>query len=357
MPDFYTQAEDEWGFAYVSGAWRQLAAVPPPVPGTTDESWISALTCDQSNPDKVYAVWKSDTYVRISTDAGVTWGTSRAFPSTPDDSSFPGPLVYSVQARSGQVFLFNNETRDAEHGIWRSTDDGATWTQLTTVAGPGFLSLASSKLWYATFGTTNVDFTRSNLDGTGVEVLANVAYSGYGGRYLVRALNDDLCLFTSRAAAQVYLVQSSGLSAIGPASFVPWDAVPLSATTFVAVGTASLSSHDVLMYRTTNAGSSWTLVQTIDVLEGFALNGSPDAYHHIDAAPPSRTDLVMTGNADGNVQQIFWISSDAGLTWTQILNEAEVFEGIWPLSNPGGVVARAGTPHVAIPSRLATIVG
>jgi len=256
------------------------------------------------------------------------------------------------------VFLFNNETSDTEQGIWRSTDDGTTWTQLATVVGPGFMSLASSKLWYAAFGTTNVDFKRCNLDGTGTEILANVAQVGYGGRYLVRALNDDLCLFTSRAAAQVYLVQPSGMSAIGPATFVPWDAIPLSATTFVAVGTASLSGGDVLVYRTTNSGSSWTLVKTIDVLEGFGFTGSPDSYFMIDAAGPSRADLVMTGYADNAVQQNFWISSDAGLTWIKILNEADPFDGSsWAVDNPGGVVARASVPSVAVPSRLATIVG
>jgi hypothetical protein len=360
MPGFYNQNEYQWGFAYDSTVlptpWRQLAGAPATVP---DAGWISALTTDQNNPDKVYAVWHNDTYLRISLDAGTTWSRSVIFPSSGTSFPFPGPLVYCLQARSGQVFLFNNIDSDADCGIWRSTDDGATWNQLTTESGPGYMSLASSKLWWAERDAIgDIDFKRMNLDGTSRETLGHVTF--YGGRYITRAFDDDLCLFTSYGEPSIYCITPSSIVNICPSGFVPWDTLPLSASVFLAAGTATTSSTDVLVQRSVNTGTSWNLVTTITSAEGFALNGTTDSYFMLDASTPARTDVVMAGNAASDVQQLFWISADAGLTWTSLVNAADPVDGSggWLVYGPGGVIARpAPLPRVAIPARLATIVG
>jgi hypothetical protein len=356
MPGFYNQNEFQWGFAYDDPGWRQLAPAPATVP---DPGWISALTTAQDNPDTLYAAWYNDPYIRISVDAGASWSRSVSFPAVAGGAPYPGPLVYSLQARAGQIFLLNNQNTDAHRGIWRSTDDGTTWTQLTNVSGPGYMSLASTKLWYAERDDIgDIDFKRMNLDGTGIEVRGHQAF--YGGRYIVRAFDDDLCLFTGYGEQTIYRITPSGLLNICPSGLVPWDALPLSASVLLAVGTASTSTYDVLVQRSVTAGASWTLVQTITALEGFAQTGTTDSYFMIDASAPARTALVMAGNAYSDVQQLFWISSDAGLTWTSIVNDAELQDGSgnWLVLGPGGVIARpAVQPTVAIPSRLATIVG
>jgi hypothetical protein len=116
----------------------------------------------------------------------------------------------------------------------------------------------------------------------------------------------------------------------------------------------------VLVYRSTNAGGAWTLEKTIAAIDGFAVNGAHSSYYLIDAAPPSKVDLVMPGNAAYNIQQFFWVSSDAGLTWTALVNEAVPKDESdeWMVYGPGGLIARPViAPMVAIPSRLATIVG
>jgi len=97
-----------------------------------------------------------------------------------------------------------------------------------------------------------------------------------------------------------------------------------------------------------------------DVAKGFAANGYSDQFFMLSAPRPAVPDeVVMLGNASGSVQQIVWTSTDGGATWTSMPNTADVFGTAWAVTAPGGLaaVAQPLPPQVAIPSRLATIVG
>jgi hypothetical protein len=146
-----------------------------------------------------------------------------------------------------------------------------------------------------------------------------------------------------------------------PASARPWDVTIFDANTYVAAGEAATTT-DVLVYRTTNAGTSWTLVQTIPFNQGF-VDQDYIEFILLDAVPGSSVGYMYGYSYDygaSGVRQYLWKTADGGVTWTSFRNMAAVVDssGYFVDRGHGGVVARR-PPGIltAIPSRLATIVG
>jgi hypothetical protein len=324
----------------------------------------------------------------ISSDGGTTW-TEQSM------SAYPGltDSVYSLWARvAGEVYLLNNRPIAAnlpEPGIWRTTNAGVTWTRIIPFTGPAFstaggaMALGLNKLYYAELVTQTPvgsdynygwTFNRANLDGSGVEVWATHTFSTVNSQdpyaILLRAVSDDFVL----AAANVrnstvastapqgllWKIDATGITDVRPPAILkPWDLMPLSASRWLAVGT-SQTTNDVLVYRTDDAGVSWSHTTTIPAGQGFAANGYTDQFFMLSAPRPSVPDeVVMMGYASGNAQQIMWTSKDGGATWASMVNTADVFDGTnWAVTAPGGLAAVIESPLLAaIPSRLASIVG
>lgn len=365
MVGAYLQSEDERGFGYAPSKtpdWHQFAVLPDPQP--PNDGWISALTCAPDDPEKLYAVWVDDRYLRVSTNGGTSWSRSSEFQPLQGSPPFGSnrPSTFSLLARSGgELFRLNGRNGDIVwSGFWRSLDDGLTWTRIlslpSSISGGGYMALGTTKLWYA-FKTTSTlwDIRRANFDGSGVEVLVASESLSSVFQMLVRAFDDTFALVIHTSSNVLWKVTTAGKVDIRPSALRPWDAIPLDASVFVAAGTPTSGGSDVVVYRTTDAGANWTLVKTIPAAEGFALNGATGSYRMLDASTPMRTDLVMPGNAAFNVQQSIWVSSDTGLTWTKILNEAAPFDVEWLVYGPGGILARPD--QAAVASQLVTILG
>ena len=371
MVGFYLRDENQRGFAYggPSIGWSQFGVPAGTVP---NPGWISAITSPVADGDRVYAVWVDSNLLQNSADRGATWAAS-AIGGLP---SFPAPSIFSLFARAGEVHLLEDRANDSMDGIWRSANDGASWSRIIAfqeqalgVSGSGFMDTGDTKIWYAvktaqtnSTGASTWSFRRANRDGSDIEMLGGWSYPGpiMASHHIVRAFGDGFALMTTHRGNSILRVDPSGVTYVRPSSLArPWDAMPLSATTWLAVGT-SLTASNVLVYRTTDAGATWTLVTTIPSLQGFARRGAPDSYWMVDAAVEDPNTVYMLGNADSNVQQIVWESTDGGISWAQLLNAAEPQDewGDWTVYGPGGIFAR-GVPLVvtAAPSRLATIVG
>jgi uncharacterized protein (TIGR03437 family) len=95
---------------------------------------VQQLAVDARNTSSVYAVWNNVT--RKSTDGGLTWNTV-VFPGA-------GIAALALDPRlSGTIFVISTEILIPHQGgtlpyVWRSTDGGSTWTQLTSVMPFGY---------------------------------------------------------------------------------------------------------------------------------------------------------------------------------------------------------------------------
>jgi hypothetical protein len=399
-PPFYTINEEQAGFRYSGTAWTQYG---PPLSSTTGNPddvsiWLSAAATVQGDPLKLYVVRNGTRTLYRSTDGGATWTviTMGGLPATCQ--------IFSLWARAdGELLLHQGRRHTSYDGIWRSTDNALNWTRIiafdtgpggTTAFRSGYLALGLSKMFYARCTSQSASgatrphsatwtFNRCNFDGTGIETWATVTLTetqdtlGNWGRlpnaFVVHAYGDDLMLVASAEADQnmldsvrgvLWKIDASGQSDVRPGGIAAcWELLPLTATRWLAVGTPSLSSTEVRVYRTDNAGGSWSLTHTIASTEGFAFSGAPDSYYLINVSDPSvPDDVVMLGHAGSSVQQIVWTSEDGGGTWASMVNTAEPIDifGDWTVLGPGGLATIAPYPVVvtaAIPARLATIVG
>jgi hypothetical protein len=346
-----------------ASAWSQFGQQPDYVdPSPQQELAIGTLT---SSDSVVYAMWQNRDHFVVSDNAGAQWTTANPTPTSP----FVGTATLNADcAATGELFLGSAKrgTPVTNTGIFRSDDHGLTWTQIHDSSGifqpatPCIISVSGHKVWFAE-QTASDTFTlsRCNYDGSSVESLGSCT-TGFGF-VVLRAFSDTLCLASVNAASTTgkhFLIDSS-LHDITPntsSSYNGWDAIALSSTVFLAVGNFDSNSY---VYRSSDAGTSWALARNFSPTEGFA-NGTTDSYYMIDCDPVDRDLVYLLGYANTDAQQLVWISTDGGLTWSSIVNAAEprTASGEWAIFNPGGIRARSQpAPRVAVPSRLATIVG
>lgn len=375
---FYMHDDQQSGFRYDGTTWTRFGAPSSPGSGF---NFASALAAQPAvSPTLVYAVSGADTLVR-SNNGGATW-TSQ----TTEDLSFNG--LSNMWARTTDDLYVVNNTGDPEvSGIWHTLDGGATFTRMIAFpldfsfhGGGGYMAIGEHKLFYAEavsrtpvggFDQYQWAFRRANMDGSGIETWATHTFTR---QYLqepysikLRACNDDFVLAsalirdttalapTMPLQGLLWKIDAAGITDVRPSAIQrPWELIPLTAAQWIAVGT-SQTSNDVLVYRTTSAGSSWSLVTTIAAAQGFAANGIADVYCMLSVPRPTvPSEVVMLGHANGAVQHSVWISTDSGATWTRVMNPITPYPDL-----VGGLamVCPAPPPLVSIPARLATIIG
>lgn len=376
------------GFRFSGSAWTQLA---PPAGYLSTSQSLKTLAALPADPLLVYMVRADVNALMRSSDGGATW-TEEPMPTFTDGVILPQSTRSLWTRAPGEVHLLNNRPIAADldqPGVWRTTNDGVTWTRIIPFTGPAFstaggdMALGTSKLFYAELVSQALvggqfdytwEFNRANLDGTGIETWATHTFNTLDHkdpfRILLRAVSDDFVLAAANIADSnvadtepqglLWQIDASGITDVRPSAILsPWDLLPLTATRWLAVGTTQLSD-DVLVYRTDNAGGSWSLMTTIPWLQGFNGSATQDTWFMLSAPSPAVPDeVVMLGYASSEVQHIVWTSTDGGATWTSMVNTADPFDGTsWAVTNTGGLASVAPpSVSVAIPSRLATIVG
>ena len=140
---------------------------------------IHALAVDPTDPKTVYAGGYSGRAVK-STDGGKTWATL-AYTGSSSFSAKVNSIVVSEGDRN-LVFVCN-----ADQGLYRSTDAGATWTKVTGVpSGVRTIFWAGPKApqtWYGAFGSNGV---RRSTDG-------GVTWSEFGAPTSSWPARDIVC--------------------------------------------------------------------------------------------------------------------------------------------------------------------
>lgn len=151
----------------------------------------------------------------------------------------------------------------------------------------------------------------------------------------------------------------------------PWDVLLLNGSTWLLAGDQA-DKGEVSVWRTTDAGATWTLELTIPGAQGFIWGPDGPSPPWAEGAarnkgrlmtPTDQTDtsqVAMLGRTSNLTYpditpQLFWTSTDTGSTWTT-LTLPSVAGNNPPY--PGHLyLAEAPPPPVSIPSRQASIVG
>ena len=235
-----------------------------------------------------------------STDQGATWTQMTAAASWAgrmDHTSvaLPDGSIALMGGNDGSASVLNNPRKD----VWRSTDQGATWTQMTAFA-----------LWTGRHRHTSVALPDGSI----------VLMGGMNFRTSTRFndvwhSDDQGATWTQMTAASPWTGRQSHSSVVLPDGSI-----------VLMGGHDGNYRNDV--WRSDDQGATWTRMTA--AAPWTARSG------HTSVALPDGSIILMGGYGSNNRLNDVWRSSDQGVTWTQITAAA-------------GWSARNGHTTVALP--------
>jgi hypothetical protein len=226
----------------------------------------------------------------LSTDSGATWKMSSA---AHDDLHSYGAIASSAD---GTVLVAGNDL-----GVFKSSDSGATWSQLPTGPIKNFSLACSSDCTQILAGTTQGIFLSRNGGSTWTDVVAtpeswHVAMSADGSHLLV--LSDNLGGFLSTNNGMSWskvLTYTAGGDLAGAISA---DGNYL----FAALGTNGV-------WVSLDGGRSWTNTLTNPV-------GGPSNYWLAVACSSDGTHVAAGATVGGGI----YTSNDRGASWDEVFS-------------------------------------
>jgi len=244
--------------------------------------------------------------VWLSTDKGATW--------TQINASAGWSKRYghsSVAMPDGSIVLLGgyDGSGSEKNDVWRSTDNGATWTQQTASAG-----------WEG----RRVQSSVAMPDGS-IVLMGGLVTSGYGKNDTWRS-TDNGATWTQQTASAEWSARDRHSSVVMPDGSI---------ILMGGLGLGFSLKNDV--WRSTDNGTSWT--------QQTASAGWSKRYGHSSVAMPDGSIVLLGGyDSSGYGKNDVWRSTDNGTTWTQLTPSA-------------GWSARAQLSSVAMPDGGIVLMG
>ena len=231
-----------------------------------------------------------------STDQGTTWTQMTA---TAGWTARRGHT--SVTLADGSIVLMGGSDGSRRNDVWRSTDQGATWTQMTPAAG-----------WTGRNSHTSVALPDGSI----------VLMGGYDG-----ARRNDVWRSTDQGTTWTPMTATAGWTPrIGHTSVALPDG-----NIVLMGGSASLRLNDV--WRSTDRGATWAQMTSC---ASYTARSA-----HTSVMLPDGSIVLMGGS--GGIADV-WRSTDQGATWTQMTPAA-------------GWSARTAHTSVALPDGSIVLMG
>jgi len=257
---------------------------------------VSALSYDPSNTQVMYMGtgegWYNLDAIRgdgifKSTDGGATW--SQLSSTTGSDFDYVQKIVVSA---SGEVYAATRSASSGNGGVFKSTNGGSSWTKvLYSGNGAGTdrcsdLEIAADNTLYAAMGIFTTDgIYKSSTGNSGSWTKLNTGGNGFPTSGFYRC---EIACAPSSAATLYVLTESSSTDGI------------------------------YNIYKTTNSGSSWSTVTKPTWNDGSCSSTSNDFtrtqawYDLAIAVDPNNSSTLFIGGVD------IFKSTNGGSTWTQL---------------------------------------
>ncbi len=213
-----------------------------------------------------------------STDNGATWTrmTSHAEWTARFEHS-------TVAMPDGSIVLSGGSATDGiKQDVWRSTNKGANWTQMTTSAEWG----------------KRTDHSSVAMPDGSIILTGGYISSGYYKNDTWRSVNNGSS-WTSVNASSGWTRRYHHTSVV-----LPDESIVLMG------GYDSIIGRRNDTWRSVNGGATWTLMN--------ASSGWTARYEHTSVAMPDGSILLMGGSATDGLKNDMWRSKDCGRTWSRV---------------------------------------
>ncbi len=216
-----------------------------------------------------------------STNNGATWTQMNA------SAGWSGRFAHSsVAMPDGSIVLMGgyDGSSNVTNDVWRSTDTGATWTEVNASAG-----------WSARFGHTSVPMPNGSI------VLMGGADNNYN-------YQNDVWRSTDNGATWTQVNASAGWARFTHSSVITPDG------SIVLMGGTGSGPCVNDTWRSTDYGNTWTQVNASG---GWIGRQQPSS-----VVLPDGSILLMGGNELSEFYNDVWRSTDTGATWTLVNTSA-----------------------------------
>ena len=323
----------------LAGAWSRPSTTGAPRSG---EIFSTAVSRDDTS--RMYMAEGTDA---PSPSASRFWASSDGGDTWTQKTSVPSLATWMESPTAGTIYAAGGKSGASTPGIYRSTDDGDSWTRIltdTSLNGLDCVSVTAGRIWFTSIHSPQTSYNAvryCNLDGTGETQISGTNVTGPD--ILVRAWDDDLCLMVCFNASKVLkCVPGSAATDITPSglgyTFQPFGVEPVSATTYLVYGDGDDGESHIV--RSTDSGATWTDVFTSTGGHEMMVLGATD-WQFLARLTATPSTVVALGYTATPYQQDVLISRDSGATWTVEKNSADEADGFggYVMSAPGGLSA------------------
>ncbi len=329
-------------YKVAASSWLSMGPAPMSSPYYGDVAGrITSLAVDPTNGQIVYAaaagggLWKS-------TDGGSSW--------TPLTDGFPrlASGAVAVDPNNPQTIYygtgelnFNIDGYPGTDVIYKSTDGGSTWTQLSLpptgglfytskiVVAPSNSSVVYAAGYWDLYKSTDGGSNWTELyltDGAVDDIVvdpnnSNLIYAAYGEGF--SGSNTNYGIYESTNGGTKWTKLTTGLPPSSQIFRVSLAMAPSNDQILYAAINGNMpsggSSDTNRVYISTNGGSSWTALPSVTSAHDFG--GGQGWYNNVIAVDPNAPNTVYLGGVD------FWKSTDAGQHWSPMTNGYGQYNG------------------------------
>jgi len=315
---------------------------------------VCSMVIDPHNSNIIYAGtgegFNNYDYIRgagifKSTDAGVTWNQL----SSTNNSSFYFVNRLVIDSTTNSLYA---ATRS---GLYKSTDGGNSFSNAASSAGSNCMDVivnyTSPTTLFATFGLFSQSYIWRSTDG-GNTFDNNYNKSGTGRIEIAGSSSNPLVAYASFMDLNSYQVSYMAYTNNGGNSWSSITKIPGPATdgsasytgkqgwynNTLAVDPSNASTvwaGGIDMWQSLNSGSSWT---PITRAYGTDFHPYVHADMHAIVFAPSNHDVIYNGN-DGGI----YVTKDGGITWNSINNNLFITQFYYGAVSPTGTNYYGGT--------------
>ena len=324
--------------------YQRLARQPQ---GLDSRAAISGVSWTERGPDNVAGRCRSmlvdlndgtGLTVFVASVGGGLWKTTDISASspvwTPVNDLFDNLAITSIAqdpSNNNTMYFgtgegwFNYDAIDGM-GIWKSTDGGANWSQLSSTNNSFFTHVqkvvvdASGNLFACTraagiLRSTDGGSNWAQVLGFGVTATTNRAadleIASDGDMYAAMGIFTEDGIYRSTDGGLTWSKLSTGLPSSGYYR-IELACAPSNANRVYAIYQNASDNNALGIYKSTNGGNSWSSVTNPAAFGMSNFAGAQAWYNLTMAVDPSDADRLFIGGID------VLVSDDAGSSWTQI---------------------------------------
>lgn len=290
-------------------SWTQPSTGPSIIATTIgiDDTGLNAIIATSTPTDGAEGPY-------VTRDGGRTWTRSVTGISFP---ALASTVTCAIARSSPNIMYCANAGGSGGRYIYKSTDYGSTWSEITTPGSTNWHSIICNSTGTIVLATETNGIHRSTNGGSTWTNIAPFGNTAWGPCCMSE--NGLIIVVGLANGGNMYRTTNGGTTAMTSTGVAgAWRGISCSSDGSVIFAASSTST--MMCALSTNSGANWT---TAVHPSGDAVNKT--GYRRT-ACSVNGNKLVVTDGVSSVAPGYIWVSQDRGTTWTQ---QADLNSSVW----------------------------